>query len=410
MKKHLSLFVILLTVLSNLNANGAITYTTTQVKSVDDIVDGGYYFILYKNSSKYNCFCFSGNYTRGYNSYYNDSKSQVSFSTAISGSNIIKFIKKADNDWQLYDIKLNKYLGISDVNKYNYLSLYDEPQTENKIFFEEDTKVNDLMYIRMTTENGSNFRLALNGAEYEWYSLSNKDVKELTLFRITNYITSLDESKDIPTTTGETNISLNVTFVNDQYNTLMLPCAISGSYKAVFGTDVTVYSVTSIGTDGITFSPVTDGNGLSANTPYLLKGTFFTPPYIINNTTISTTGANDGIMSVVNGSNTFNGVYATGKDLGKSEAYILYMGKFYSCSSYSSMPIKLFRWYYKGATQQAKQLIISNTPTGINVPESIAQEHSDSRIFRLDGTYAGTSFDVLPKGFYINNGKKIVKQ
>ena len=208
----------------------------------------------------------------------------------------------------------------------------------------------------------------------------------------------------------ETNISLNVTFVNDQYNTLMLPCAISGSYKAVFGTDVTVYSVTSIGTDGITFSPVTDGNGLSANTPYLLKGTFFTPPYIINNTTISTTGANDGIMSVVNGSNTFNGVYATGKDLGKSEAYILYMGKFYSCSSYSSMPIKLFRWYYKGATQQAKQLIISNTPTGINVPESIAKEPSDSRIFRLDGTYAGTSFDVLPKGFYINNGKKIVKQ
>jgi hypothetical protein len=73
------------------------------------------------------------------------------------------------------------------------------------------------------------------------------------------------------------------------------------------------------------------------------------------------------------------------------------------------MPIKLFRWYLSSSASPTKKLIIRDETTGINVPVSIAKETTDNRIYRLDGTYAGTSFDTLSKGIYISNGKKIIK-
>jgi hypothetical protein len=409
MKKNLFLLTILLTTVFNLNVNKTFGIGFTKVTSTSQFVDGGLYFITSSSGSDSYYFSFNGNDVRSYNNSYQGVSSRVATETAISHSNILKFIRKGLGDWQLYDIKLHKYLGISDIGIKNYLSVYDAPQDEYKIGFYPIDKKNNSFDIGLLTTGNTIYNLALNVNDYDWYSSSNTSVQKLTIYQITDYSTTLDETQDLPTTTGTINVSLNISFSNNYYNTLMLPCKITGSYSAVFGTGVKAYSVKSSESDGITFTLVPDADGLQANTPYLIKGTFFNPPFIISNTTIDASGASNGINTVTTGGSTFNGIYKTGIDLGGNKYYVLYNDNFYSCESYKTMPIKLFRWYLSSSASPTKKLIIRDETTGINVPVSIAKEPTDNRIYRLDGTYAGTSFDALSKGIYISHGKKIIK-
>ena len=47
--------------------------------------------------------------------------------------------------------------------------------------------------------------------------------------------------------------------------------------------------------------------------------------------------------------------------------------------------------------------------TGIRDVSGEQDEIRKPRIYNLQGQYLGTDFDVLPKGLYIVNGKKVVK-
>ena len=339
MKKNLFLLTILFAILPNLNTNGAISYDTKKVTSTDDIVDGGYYLITYQSyyyfiyqkvSDTNNRLHYSANVNGG-----SDKNSLIS--TVIEKSNIVKFIKikDKDNKWLIYDVKSHKYFGIS-TEGFNYLTPLDSPQEGDTISI--GTNTNNAVCIQITTPQKSVYNLAIANSDYEWYSPSsiknNNKKYYIDLYRINNYSTTLDETQDLPTTTGTTNVSLNISFSNNYYNTLMLPCKITGSYSAVFGTGVKAYSVKSSESDGITFTLVPDADGLQANTPYLIKGTFFNPPFIISNTTIDASSASNGINTVTTGGSTFNGIYKTGIDLGGNKYYVLYNDNFYSCESY----------------------------------------------------------------------------
>ncbi|MBP5711836.1 MAG: hypothetical protein J6W77_02385 [Prevotella sp.] len=52
--------------------------------------------------------------------------------------------------------------------------------------------------------------------------------------------------------------------------------------------------------------------------------------------------------------------------------------------------------------------VIKSADTGIHDME-MSQRNHDNRVYSLDGQCLGTSFNALPHGIYIYQGKKIVK-
>jgi hypothetical protein len=71
-----------------------------------------------------------------------------------------------------------------------------------------------------------------------------------------------------------------------------------------------------------------------------------------------------------------------------------------------------FRAYFKslslGGAASLRILSYDNQPTSIQIVDN--NPLLDSVVYTLDGRKAGNTLDRLPKGLYIVNGKKVIKQ
>jgi immune inhibitor A len=51
----------------------------------------------------------------------------------------------------------------------------------------------------------------------------------------------------------------------------------------------------------------------------------------------------------------------------------------------------------------------NKTENGIRLLDAKTDTHQCSKIYNLNGQFAGTKLDALPKGIYMSNGRKILK-
>jgi hypothetical protein len=116
-------------------------------------------------------------------------------------------------------------------------------------------------------------------------SKSNTTLALVELYRIKNgtpaSTLTLNEKEGLGDVKYSGNVKLNRTFENGYYNTLVLPFAVDNP-QTVFGSQTSTFEISASTDTTITFRKMSASETLKANTPYLINGTFTTPPYIIN--------------------------------------------------------------------------------------------------------------------------------
>ena len=70
----------------------------------------------------------------------------------------------------------------------------------------------------------------------------------------------------------------------------------------------------------------------------------------------------------------------------------------------------LFRSYFSVPQGEACSTNLKDITSGIEDIVNATVVSGDNRIYNILGQYLGTDLDRLPRGIYIQNGKKIVKQ
>lgn len=190
-------------------------------------------------------------------------------------------------------------------------------------------------------------------------TLPSTDVYRIDAFQEPRHVLVLNSAADhwadsLKMYSGKTvDVKLQHTFHNGYYNTVMLPFSV-GQYKKVFGSSVTAYAFASGSDSQLTFTEVPSTDTLRAGVPYLLKGNFSEPPYIISGAAIA---CSDDI-SYASRSLVFKSfVHAT--PLGGTDAFVQYQDAFYRCSSTPTLNIGCLKWcvYLNGNRSSAARLL-----------------------------------------------------
>ena len=224
---------------------------------------------------------------------------------------------------------------------------------------------------------------------------------DVRLVRLGNLDVTLDEAKDNTIEAMDANVTLKRSFVENKWNTLVLPFAVSAEdVKAKFGNDAKVVEYSNAEDVNINFT--TSTNGIKANVPVLIM------PAVVN---AEDTYTFNGVSIVVadpkadGKSYSFVGSYKP-YDL-VNDDYMLYADKWWKTETGDKYKIKAFRAYIKANTPAAAKqlnLVIDGQTTGLKL--NTVNGNIEGETYNIAGQRVANSY----KGLIIKNGKKIIKK
>ena len=224
---------------------------------------------------------------------------------------------------------------------------------------------------------------------------------DVRLVRLGNLDVTLDEAKDNTIKAMDANVTLKRSFVENKWNTLVLPFAVSAEdVKAKFGNDAKVVEYSNAEDVNINFT--TSTNGIKANVPVLIM------PAAVN---AENTYTFNGVSIVeadpkADGTNySFVGSYKP-HDL-VNDDYMLYADKWWKTETGDTYKIKAFRAYIKAKTPAAAKqlnLVIDGQTTGLKL--NTVNGNIEGETYNIAGQRVANSY----KGLIIKNGKKIIKK
>ena len=328
MKLTKGIFHFLATALFMLTAcemQAKITYV--EVKNAQELSDGDTVVIAYKSSSTsfYNMYIKEENMGNLADMVeYNSNKvSYPSIEDAAAHCHKLRVVRQG-TEILLFDIVTNMYLSSYDGSNNQYSAILWCKATADKGCFVESEKKGTTFYWTI----GGRYLKYQDGI-YRYVLRTKKDETGYKTPGIYKMVKTQDPVE----------ITIDRVFVNDKFNTLMIPVAIS-NYKNVFGNGTLVYKIISSNEDEITVMPLEDTVSLQANTPYLITGTFNTPPY-----SLGFTKENIGSSATASFENlNFTGTYEQ-QTLVNADAYVLYEDVFYSCKNVPELIVSPFKWY-----------------------------------------------------------------
>lgn len=309
---------------------------------------------------------------------------------------LFKFLK-IKNNWYMVDAKSNLFIG-----------------HEASWFIESETPDQD--YIVHFAEKEKNPCAVIFGKyavtiASSWVSLSTSPDKKINcpdLYQVTNCGMIADEDQDLqmPSVTC-TSATLTRKFAESVFNTLILPYDVP-NYKVTFGWNTTAYELVEANATALYYEEKNTDLALKANTPYLIKGHFFTGNYITPIQVSDDMGTNEITKTI--GPVTIHGIYEK-KDIGRSDAFILYQDILRCCQKVKNMPVKPYHWYITipGGAAQAKSIRMIDKTTATGMASPIVTENPNGPIYHIQGTPMNMPWDALPKGIYIVNHKKVIK-
>lgn len=218
---------------------------------------------------------------------------------------------------------------------------------------------------------------------------------------------------------GFNNRTVNVTLKNrgtiwgNEWNAICLPFSLTNEQLiAVFGEGYELKSFKSV-TEGKTFNTFNFNDTqttLDAGVPYIIKPTANVTNLTFNNVTLNL--STDKIVvtkkSDENNSFTFTGTLQPhkmaddGTDwfIGRSNKAYMSNGTMHACRAYFTMP----------STQTAaKAFMFGNLITSIDNIVINDNSLENVKIYNLNGQVVGNSWNAVPQGIYIVNGKKVIK-
>lgn len=163
-------------------------------------------------------------------------------------------------------------------------------------------------------------------------------------------------------------------------------------------------------TDGVTFDFADE---MKANVPYIfaVPGNKW-PSWDLTGKEIIFRGENANIKSGAISTVTGNSFKMTGIMKGQNLNDVYTLDDEGTTFRKTTGNVSPFRAYFKslslGGAASLRILSYDNQPTSIQIVDN--NPSLDSVVYTLDGRKAGNSLDRLPKGLYIVNGKKVIKQ
>ena len=224
---------------------------------------------------------------------------------------------------------------------------------------------------------------------------------DVRLVRLGNLDVTLDEAKDNTIEAMDANVTLKRSFVENKWNTLVLPFAVSAEdVKAKFGNDAKVVEYSNAEDVNINFT--TSINGIKANVPVLIKLASVNADntYSFENVNIQVAEpkAEGTSYSFVGSYKPYNLV---------NDDYMLYADKWWKTETGDTYKIKAFRAYIKANTPAAAKqlnLVIDGQTTGLKL--NTVNGNIEGETYNIAGQRVANSY----KGLIIKNGKKIIKK
>lgn len=224
---------------------------------------------------------------------------------------------------------------------------------------------------------------------------------DVRLVRLGNLDVTLDEAKNNTIEAMDANVTLKRSFVENKWNTLVLPFAVSAEdVKAKFGNDAKVVEYSNAEDVNINFT--TSTNGIKANVPVLIKLASVNADntYSFENVNIQVAEpkAEGTTYSFVGSYKSYNLV---------NDDYMLYGDKWWKTEAGDTYKIKAFRAYIKANTPTAAKqlnLVIDGQTTGLKL--NTVNGNIEGETYNIAGQRVANSY----KGLVIKNGKKIIKK
>ena len=224
---------------------------------------------------------------------------------------------------------------------------------------------------------------------------------DVRLVRLGNLDVTLDEAKDNTIKAMDANVTLKRSFVENKWNTLVLPFAVSAEdVKAKFGNDAKVVEYSNAEDVNINFT--TSTNGIKANVPVLIM------PAAVNAENTYTFNSVSIVVAdpKADGTNySFVGSYKPCNLV--NDDYMLYADKWWKTETGDTYKIKAFRAYIKANTPAAAKqlnLVIDGQTTGLKL--NTVNGNIEGETYNIAGQRVANSY----KGLIIKNGKKIIKK
>lgn len=200
-------------------------------------------------------------------------------------------------------------------------------------------------------------------------------------------------------------VSLDRTISSSYWNTFCLPFAVSEEMvNDVFGSDCQIREYDNM--DGTTMN-FKSASSIEAGKPYLIK-----PASDVVNPTFTGVSivAGDPVAVPTSGSYQMKGTYGL-TDLA-TDGTNLFLGdqdKFY-IPSVSGKTMKGMRAYFIVPSGTSATALRANIDGNVTAISSIngAEVVGAAPVYNLQGQYVGTTLDGLPRGIYVQNGKKMV--
>jgi hypothetical protein len=384
----------------------------TKISSEADLVDSALYLVTLNDGKVY----WNMEYQKHPNCNVDSILMFESFKTypsltELKEHTILFRILKRQGHWLLLNTENDKFVGEVDgsvINQQLYFNSFlhsNQPDSKFYLTIEKNGENNEIMIGKKC------MRYNYTAHSFRLVSKSNTTFALVELYRIKNgtpaSTLTLDENGGLGDVSYSGNVKFNRTFESGYYNTLVLPFAVDNP-QTVFGSHTNTFEISASTDTTITFRKMSANETLKANTPYLINGTFTTPPYIINKVEIDHQKS-DSIVKIDIGPVALHGVFRK-QFVGGTQAFILYQKAFYCCTNLPTMTVKPFKWYLtvnNGSKNQIKALIIDGDVLNIDNIKGSAPNESTS-IYNLQGMKLSDGKEPLPSGIYIKNHKKII--
>lgn len=235
---------------------------------------------------------------------------------------------------------------------------------------------------------------------------------EVLIMPVTSDIVTLDEAKEntISEEQASTTVSLKRTWSSEYWNTLCLPFSMTAAQVVkTFGTGTQISKFT--GKNEGTKMKFESVSSIEAGVPYIIKPAITTANPIITGVTLVTTEA----QTVGTGAYKFIGVYSptdirNKDDNNVTNMFITTSGTVLTPSSNSGNLLGMRAYISVAGANEAKAvaLDLGSGVTGISMVEAATLDGGDGYIYNLRGQRVGGDKTLLPKGLYIQNGKKFI--
>lgn len=378
-----------------------------KINSETELIDGNIYTLRGFNPVTNMCYTFDGWHVIDDDSLYQFKRVEnlsVTENKSIGYSNLWKLCKIGDQ-WGLMNLNFGSRFLSSSPNNYNSSYTYLKKTFDSSCYVKfvgsgDDMKIN---------VGGKNL-VYYNNIDYTFYPSILKKCVDVQICRMDSPIILVDEKRDLDKISPVVvSIKLARTLKDDEVNTFIVPFDIP-NYKNVFGANAHVYLPTDYADYKIIFTELSDNDIIKANTPYLLKGTFDSSAYVVNNVMLDFNGEGECMYNV--GELTIHGLYKS-ENIGMKDSYIFQGDQICKCCNTPHVYISPYRWYFTSEKEQLDNTLMKliydeGEATMINTP--FADRHIKNEIYRLDGVKMNCADSrQLQHGIYIINGRKIMK-